>query len=154
MKTKFFHYVGILSALTLFVACFLPWAYYRELNLTFTGFNVTRFPSGIYYGRAGYPIAFLGIIVLIGFIVPKVWVKRVNLFIVAILLAYVIRTYILFTSGLMEGDVEKRIGIYLLLISSCIMMVYSVFPYLPANDMDKQNTETLTPEEISEPEIH
>ncbi len=153
MKTKLFHYIGILSALALIVACFLPWAYYRELNITFTGFNVTRFPSGVYYGRAGYPIAVLGFIVLIGFLLPKVWAKRVNLFLAAILLAYVIRTFILFTSGLMEGDVEKRAGIYLLLIASCIMMISTVFPYLPFENTAKSEAEIITPGENPEPVI-
>lgn len=99
--------------------------------MTFTGFNVTPFATGNYYGRAGYPISVLAGFILIMFIIPKLWAKRVSIFTAALLLAYCIRTFIIFTSGLVKGDVVKQPGIYLLLLFSGIIMICSVFPYLP-----------------------
>jgi len=128
MFARLMYYVGILACLGIVMACFLPWAHYNNINETFTGFHVSRFVTGNYYGRAGYIICiFSGIILLLSF-VPKLWAKRTNLFFTAILFAYCIRTYIIFTSSLFEGEVEKRAGIYLVVILSFIMLLASLFP--------------------------
>jgi uncharacterized membrane protein len=121
-------YLGIVACIAIIMACFLPWAYYNNINETFTGFHVTRFVTGNYYGRAGYIISiFSGIILVLSF-VPKLWANRTNLFLTALLFAYCIRTYIIFTSSLFEGEVEKRAGIYLVVILSFIMLLASLFP--------------------------
>jgi len=44
------------------------------------------------------------------------------------LLAYSVRTYIIFTSALFEGEIEKKSGIYLMLFSSIVIMIATMFP--------------------------
>lgn len=132
MRSKTFYYLSIFTAVALVVSCFLPWTFYPYINTTFNGFNVKPFATGNYYGRAGYPITILTSIFFLLIFVPKLWAKRVNIFIAALLFAYCIRTYIIFTSGLVEGDVEKRIGIFCIVIFSAALLLASVFPYMPA----------------------
>ena len=122
------HYTGILACLLLIATCFMPWTHYNNINETFTGFHVTKFSTGNYYGRAGIVVCVFVAIILFFFLVPRVWAKRANLFLSAVLFAYCIRTYIIFTSALFEGEVEKKAGIYLIIILSCIILVSSVFP--------------------------
>jgi len=134
MPKKKFLFLGLFAAFMLIVSCFLPWTSYPYVNLTFNGFNVQRFVTGNYYGKAGYPIVVLTIITTLLFLVQKLWAKRVAVFISALLFAYIIRTYIIFTSGLVEGDVIKHVGIYLLVVSSASLFISSLFPYMPLQE--------------------
>ena len=128
MRTRIMHIVGLMAAASLIAACFIPWVHYNNINETFTGFHVSRFSTGNYYGRAGVVICFFTAIILLFMFIPKIWAKRTNLFLTAILFAYCIRTYIIFTSALFEGEVEKKAGIYLILILSFLMLASSLFP--------------------------
>ena len=128
MPPRFMHIIGMLAAVALVAACFMPWVHYNSINVTFTGFHVTKFAGGVYYGKAGAVITPLAIIILILMLVPKIWAKRVNLLLAGLLFAYCIRTYILFTGSLFEGEVEKLAGIYLVMVFSFILLVSAVFP--------------------------
>jgi len=132
MRSGIMHIVGLLASASLIAACFIPWVHYNNINETFTGFHVSRFSTGNYYGRAGVVICFFTVFILLFMFVPKIWAKRTNLFLTAILFAYCIRTYIIFTSALFEGEVEKKAGIYLIIVLSFIMLASSLFPKLEA----------------------
>ncbi|MEO8772021.1 MAG: hypothetical protein ABI402_18125 [Ferruginibacter sp.] len=128
MFSKFMYYTGLMATVAIIGCCFLPWVHFNSTNTTFTGYNVTKFVTGNYYGRAGIPITILSIVVLILMLLPQLWAKRTNLFMAALLFAYCIRTYIIFTSSLFEGEVEKLVGIYMIVLLSFIMLVASLFP--------------------------
>jgi len=128
MFAKTMYPVGLIACVAIVAACFLPWAHYNNINETFTGFHVTKFATGNYYGRAGLIISIFTAVIFLFMLVPRVWAKRTNLFLSALLFAYCIRTYIIFTSALFEGEVEKKAGIYLIVLFSFIMMLASVFP--------------------------
>lgn len=68
------------------------------------------------------------VVVFIFFITPKIWAKRINFFLTGLLFAYCIRTYIIFTGSLFEGEVVTMVGMYLILLLSFLLMVCSVFP--------------------------
>src|SRR5690606_12181737 len=106
------HWAGLASCALLIIACFLPWVYFNSIDTTFTGFKVIEFPNGTYYGKAGNIILPITAFILIFMLVSKVWAKRVNLFLASFLLAFSIRSYIVFTSSLFDGEVDKKIGIY------------------------------------------
>ena len=127
-SARFMQIAGIIASIMLVAACFMPWVHYNNINETFTGFHVTKFSTGNYYGRAGITVTFFAAVIFVLMLIPNLWAKRVNLFLSAILFAYCIRTYIIFTSALFEGEVEKKAGIYLIVILSFIMLVASVFP--------------------------
>ena len=120
--------MGIISGLLLILICFLPWTHYSGINETFTGYYVKRFPNGPYYGRAGLIITIMTSIILLGMISKKLWVKKVNLFLAAMLVAYAARTYFLFTSSLFPGEVEKKVGILLLVPLAVLVLISTVFP--------------------------
>ena len=58
----------------------------------------------------------------------KVWAKRTHIFLAALNIGYLIKTYILFTSCYNAYCPEKKFGLYLLILSSVVLMVVSVFP--------------------------
>ena len=120
--------MGIVASLLLIVVCFLPWTHYVSINETFTGYHVKRFPNGPYYGRAGLIITIIAVMLLAGMFSGKLFLKRANLFLAAVLVAYAARTYILFTSSLFPGEVEKKIGILLLIPLSVLILISTIFP--------------------------
>jgi hypothetical protein len=128
MFNKISHYTGIIACIALIISCFLPWTHYNSINETFTGFNVKPFPTGTNYGRAGLVMTIMTGLILLLKLTGRTWASRVNLFLAAVLLAYAVRTYIIFTGSLFEGEVETFAGIYLVLIFSAIIMVTAVFP--------------------------
>jgi len=122
--------MGILACVSLIATCFMPWTHYNNINETFTGFHVIKFTTGNYYGKAGIPIAIMTSVILLLMLTPKRLAKRANLFLSALLFAYCIRTYIIFTSALFEGEVEKLAGIYMIVVLSIVILLSSLFPKL------------------------
>jgi hypothetical protein len=130
MSSKILSWLGIAACITLIISCFLPWAYYADGNIategekTFTGFYSYKQQ----YGKPGLFLVFFGVVILILMILPKVWAKRTNLFISAFTLAYAFKCYILYTSCYNAYCPEKRVGIFIVLFSTVVMLVACVFP--------------------------
>ncbi len=123
MRTKIFRIAGASACVALIITCFIPWVHYNSVNLTFNGFNVKPFDTGNYYGKAGIPITFLTVLIFILMFINRIWAKRLNLFLGAFLVAYTIRTFIIFTSALFVDEVAKKPGIYLIVILPLIIML-------------------------------
>ena len=123
---KYSNLIGIIAAIVLIVACFIPWAYYPDINKNFTGF----FSEGNNYGKPGKVIIFFSVISIAFFIIPKIWAKRANILVAATTIAYCIKCYILFTSCYSGICPEKKVGIFLILIFSILMMIAAVSPDL------------------------
>jgi len=121
---KYSTYIGIGASVVLIIACFLPWAYYPDLDKIFNGF----FSEKNQYGRPGKAILFFSIISIVLFLIPRVWAKRLNQFVGVLTFAYCIKTYVLFASCYHGICPEKKEGLYLLMISSVIMLIAALLP--------------------------
>lgn len=133
MFSRICYYLGILSCIGLIAACFMPWVHVNVINETITGFHAPVFPTKTTYGRAGIPLTFFASIILLLMLIPKLWAKRINLFVAALLLAYTIRVFILFTGQTFQGEIDVKAGIYVVLLSSIIIMIAAIFPYIKVN---------------------
>ena len=122
--------VGIIAALVLIASCFIPWTYYPDIDKTFTGF----FSQANAYGKPGKAIIFFSVLSIVLFIIPKIWAKRFNVLVTAITVAYCVRSYVLFTTCCGGVCPEKKAGIFLIVISSALMLVSSLLPDLKLND--------------------
>ncbi len=120
---KYAPYIGILAAILLIIACFMPWAYYPDIKQTFTGF----YSNQNNYGRPGRAFLFLAVLSSVLFLIPRLWAKRLNQFLGILLLAYAIKSFILFASCYNGNCPEKRIGLILLLISSIFILGATLF---------------------------
>jgi hypothetical protein len=123
---KYYKVIGLLACALMILSCLLPWAYYADLNKTFNGF----FSEQNNYGKPGKFFVFFAIVSMALISTNKVWAKRVHLFLSALNIGYLIKTYILFTSCYNTYCPEKRAGLYLLILSSVVIMVVSIFPDL------------------------
>ena len=135
MTVKIVHWLGLAACVVLIVSCFLPWAYYADINQTFTGMYSYKNE----YGRPGKYLAVIGAITLTLMLLPKIWAKRVNLFLCALTVGYTIKTYILFGSCYNNYCPEKQTGLYLMLFSSVIMLAASVFPEFRIGEKEKKS---------------
>lgn len=135
MVVRYLHWLGIMACIAIIVSCFLPWAYYADINQTFTGF----YSYQNQYGRPGKFIVPLAGLILVFMLLPKLWAKRSNLFLAAFLLAYAVKTYILFSSCYNNYCPEKRYGIYLLVTCTFIMLLAAVFPKLKSGGKQEQD---------------
>jgi len=130
---KYSNYIGVLAAIALIIACFLPWAYYPDLNKNFTGF----FSEQNRYGKPGKALVFFAVFTIVLFIVPKVWAKRLNMVIAALALAFSVRCFMLFSACYRGICPEKQIGIYLIITTSVLMIIASVLPYMKLKESSK-----------------
>ncbi len=123
-KTTIIYWLGIVAAVLVIFACFMPWTYHADVQKDFTGF----FSEQNRYGRPGKFILIFTIIILLLMLLPRIWAKRINLFLGAVLVAYTFKTYVLYTSCYMAYCPEKKAGIYVMFISSVIVFIATVFP--------------------------
>ncbi len=121
---KYSNVVGVASALGLILACFLPWAYYPDLDLQFTGF----FSQRNMYGKPGLFFLFFGGVAIFLFLMPRVWAKRSNLLVGALIGAFAVKTCVLYTACYRGTCPEMRSGLYLLLVSAGLLLVAAVLP--------------------------
>ena len=126
MTLKLLKWAGLAACAVLVVACFLPWAYYADIDKTFTGL----FSEKNAYGRPGKFLIFFAVVSALFILLKRVWAKRVHLFFAALTLGYAIKTYVMFTSCYNAYCPEKRIGIYLMMACCIVILLAAVFPDL------------------------
>jgi hypothetical protein len=131
---KYSQYIGVAAAIILVGACFLPWAFYPDLNKDFTGF----FSEQNNYGRPGKLFSILAVIATTLFLIPKIWAKRWNLLIGAITVAYAIKSFVLFSSCYNTICPEKKIGIWIMLLASFVLLIMTFLPDLKVIEKEKK----------------
>ncbi len=117
-------WIGIAAALLLIGACFLPWAYFPDLQKDFTGF----FSEKNAYGRPGKVLVFFSVIAIVLFLIPKIWAKRTNIFVGALTIAFGIKCFLLFTACYKGICPDKKLGIFLVLFASALMTLAAILP--------------------------
>lgn len=130
---KYSNYIGVLAAIVMIIACFLPWAYYPDLSKSFTGF----FSEQNRYGKPGKALVFFAVFTIVLFMMPRVWAKRLNMVMAALALAFSVRCFMLFSTCYRGICPEKETGIYLIVIASIVMIIASVLPYVKLKDYSK-----------------
>jgi hypothetical protein len=118
--------VGVLAAV-----CYLPWSFIAEKNILVTGMSA---PNTI-YGKPGLMHIVLGIPLILFFIISKIWAKRVNLLLAAINLAWSARNYILLSTCYMGQCPILKVGLYVSILLSLLVLVMSFLPDL--RDLEK-----------------
>jgi len=133
---RWMKWAGLTAGILLVISCFSTWVIVASKNIIITGVDAT----GTSFGKPGYlHLVFAFFFILFNFI-PKIWAKRTNLLVTAFNLAWAARNYFII-SACRGGDCpEKYAGIYLLLLSSVLMIVFALFPdmKLPEQKNTKQ----------------
>src|SRR5258708_29474850 len=95
--------IGWLACLLLLVSCFIPLAYYADLNENFTGF----YSEQNIYGKPGVFFVFIGIVSAILIYLDKIWPKGKHIFFCAFTFVYLIKYYFFFVSSFMTYCPKK-----------------------------------------------
>ena len=121
---RYMKWIGLFAVILLVVSCFLPWVVISSKNIVVSGVDST----GTNFGKPGYTHFVLSFFFIVFHFLPKLWAKRVNLLIVALNIAWAIRNYFII-SMCREGECpEKRIGLWLVLFASVLMLIAALFP--------------------------
>ncbi len=132
---KYYKLTGLAACVLLIISCFLPWAYYADLHKSFTGF----FTEQNIYGKPGKVFVFIAVCSAILIYLDKIWAKRTLIFFVAINIGYLIKTYVLFTTCYSTICPQKEYGLYLLILSSILLVIVSLFPNTKVDDSIEEN---------------
>ncbi len=111
----------------------MPWTFHADLGKDFTGF----FSEQNKYGKPGKFLIIIAAAIGVFMVLPKLWAKRTNLFLGALLIAYAIKSYILYTSCYMAYCPEKKAGVFLMLFSSLMIFIATVFPNMQLRKEEK-----------------
>ncbi len=117
-------WIGILATIALVTACFFPWVFIESKNITVTGIDST----GTSFGKPGYFHFVLAAFYLVFHFTPRIWAKRMNLLIAALNIGWAARNYFLISSCAGGDCPEKKAALYIVLISSFIMLIAALFP--------------------------
>jgi hypothetical protein len=120
-------YFGIAAALLLIIFCFIPWAYYPDLQQNFTGF----YSMGNNYGKPGKAFIFLSLLSIFFFLIRALWAKRANQFTAVLIFSYALKTYLLFAACYVGICPQVKIGLYGILAFSVIILICSLLSRAP-----------------------
>ena len=123
---KFSQWIGIAGAITLVISGFLNWTWYPDIQKYFDGF----FSENNIYGRPGKIFIYLTTVAVIFFVVPRIWAKRWNILVCTIILAFAIKTFILYSACYRGICPVKQFGIWLMLSSAIIIFLCALLPDL------------------------
>ena len=102
----------------------MTWVIIPSKNIVVSGLNAT----GTNFGKPGYFHFICTFFFVLFSLVPKIWAKRVNLFVTAVNLAWALRNFFIITAC-REGDCpDKHIAIYLVLLASVLMLTAALLP--------------------------
>ncbi len=113
----------IVSALGIIAACFAPWVFITSKQIMVTGMAA----ESINFGKPGLFHIFLASLFLLLVLLNKSWTLRVAFFIGAFNMAWVLRNYIALSAC--SGGIcpQKQFGLFLLLGSSLVSIVFLLF---------------------------
>jgi hypothetical protein len=126
-------WIALGAFVLLVVACFMPWTYHADIGKTFTGFYSE---NNIYGKPAKFLLIAGGLSALFAFL-PKLWLKRTALFLSGLNVAYAIKTFLMYGACYLGYCPEKKMGLFLMLVSTIMLLLVSMFP---AGEIKEQTT--------------
>ena len=120
---KYSQLLGVLACLLLIINCFFPWSYVAEIKLLISGVN-----GGENLGKPGLFNMVLCAVMILFFLVPKIWAQRTNVILGGLNIAWSIRNFLLVTTC--SGGIcpEKKAGIYFLLVLAFFIEIMTFLP--------------------------
>ena len=121
---RYLKWIGVLSALLLVVACFLPWIHIESKDIIVTGVDAPK----TNYGRPGYFNLLMTVFFIVFTLIQRVWAKRANLLVVALNVAWSVRNYFILSTCQAGECPLVQPALYGLLVLSILMLISGLFP--------------------------
>ena len=120
---KWIKWISIVAAIVLTVSCFFPWIIIKSKNITVTGMDV----AGLAYGHYGYFLIPLAIIFILLQLINKIWAKRLNVAISAVIVTIAFACLWIFRCEYGECP-EKQTALYIMFACSIVVLLGSLLP--------------------------
>lgn len=121
---KYSQIFGVILCVLIAFSGNMNWIYIGSLNAHFSGLHA----EGV---KAGQPILinyFLMCIMVVLFLIPKVWAKRLNMFISGINGAWCLRNFIVLATCSMGECPQREMGIYVYFIAGILAFLMALLP--------------------------
>ena len=125
-------WVGLLAALALVIACFFPWVFIESKNITVTGIEST----GTSFGKPGFFHLVMVVFYIVFNFTSRIWAKRMNLLVVALNIGWAARNYFLISACAGGECPEKRVALYIVLVSSILMLIAALLPKMEVQKVE------------------
>lgn len=122
--SRYSKWITLFAFLLLLAACYMPWAYYPDLQKSFTGF----FTEKNMYGKPAKLLISFGLVSVLAQFLNVLFLKRTNMLLTALSMAYALKTYLVYGACYHAICPEKQIGLFLMLFSVSLLMLSAVFP--------------------------
>lgn len=122
--SRYSKWITLFAFLLLVAACYMPWAYYPDLQKSFTGF----FTEKNVYGKPAKLLISFGLVSVAAQFLNFLFLKRTNMLLTALSMAYALKTYLVYGACYHAICPEKQIGLFLMLLSVSLLMLSAVFP--------------------------
>lgn len=121
---KYSQTIGIIASLLIVTTGFFNWVFVPGLNRYFTGLDM----KAIMMGSPIYINYFLATIIIILFALPKIWAKKLNMFVAGIGGAWNLRNFILLGSCA-DGDcLMRQPALWLYFILGLFVFLMALLP--------------------------
>jgi hypothetical protein len=124
---RYSNYIGIAAGLLIIITAYMPWIYIPSVDTFVTGMGAS---VKTVFGKPALMNFYLLPLILILFLVPRMWAKRANPFIGAIHFAWSLRNLLLLSTCRNGECPEKLIGLYLYFAASVLLLIMTVLPDL------------------------
>ncbi len=121
---KYSQQIGMVLALSVIAACFMPWVFIESKSLMIDGFHA----KGTNFGRPGLFVAYMSGLAFLLFLITKVWAKRINLFVSTFAFAWTVRNYLILSACFGGECPQKQVSLYLMVVLSAGMILMSLLP--------------------------
>lgn len=110
--------MSIAAVIAMIISCFFPWVIVPERSIVISGVNA----AGTSFGKPGYFNLLLGSFYLVLTLIPRLWARRVNLFVATINLAWMLRNFLVL-SRCEGGDCPEKQTAFYFFILACVVMI-------------------------------
>ncbi|MFN5334208.1 MAG: hypothetical protein ACK5BV_03355 [Bacteroidota bacterium] len=130
---KYSAHIGILFCGILFIAAYYPWIYIESLWIEVSGLGAQ---IKTVFGKPALMNFYLMPLLVLLFIIPKLWAKKINPFIGAINFAWALRNFLLLSTCRNGECPEQKIALYIYFLAAIVILVMTVLP----NDFQSQRS--------------
>lgn len=135
LSMRYMKWIGLAAAVLLVISCCTPWVFIESRNIIVSGIDA----AGTSFGKPGYFHFAMAAFFLFFHLMPRVWAKRSNLLVTALNLGWAIRNFFVIAACQGGECPVKRTGLYLVLLSSILMLLAALFPDMKMPGEKKQD---------------
>ena len=123
---KYSAHIGIFFCGILVLTTFFPWIYIGSLQVFVTGVGAD---IKTVFGKPALMNFYLLPIIVLFFLIPKLWAKKLNPFVGAINFAWALRNFLLLSTCRNGECPQQQAALYVYFLSAVVILVMTVLPY-------------------------